>query len=68
MKEIVDIIFQTSGSLEGIVLILVCNPTVQAKAQQIMDKVLGGERLPNISDRENPELVYIEAIIMEILR
>jgi hypothetical protein len=47
---------------------MVCNPTIQKKAQEVMDKVLYGERLPGFSDRENPELIYIEALLMEIYR
>jgi hypothetical protein len=47
---------------------MICNPTVQTKAQQVVDKVFGSERLPDISDRENPELVYIEALLMEVYR
>jgi hypothetical protein len=59
---------QTSAHLESFVLLMVCNPTVQSKAQKIIDKVLGGERLPDISDRENPEMVYIEAVLLELYR
>jgi hypothetical protein len=57
-----------TSSLESFVLMMVCNPTIQTKAQQIVDKVFNWGRLPIISDRENPELVYIEALLMEIYR
>ena len=42
------------------------NPHVVRKAQTELDKVVGDERLPDFSDREN--LPYISAIVKEVLR
>jgi cytochrome P450 len=41
-------------------------PEVQRKAQDEIDRVIGGGRLPNFEDRQN--LPYIDAIVKEILR
>ena len=42
------------------------NPRVAGKAQEELDRVLGGERLPDFSDQEN--LPYISAIVKELFR
>ena len=42
------------------------NPHVVKKAQEQLDRVLGGERLPDFSDQEH--LPYISAIIKETYR
>jgi hypothetical protein len=47
---------------------MICYPEVQRKAQQALHDVLHGERMPDFSDRDRPELVYLEAILMEVLR
>ncbi|KAJ3874144.1 cytochrome P450, partial [Lentinula edodes] len=39
--------------------------SVQKKAQEELDRVVGRDRLPNLSDR--PNLPYIEAILKEVL-
>lgn len=44
---------------------MVLHPEVQRKAQEELDRVLGGA-LPNFSHRES--LPYIEAIVKEVLR
>lgn len=43
-------------------------PHVQARAQAEVDSVIGpaGQRLPSFSDR--PDLPYVEAIVLELLR
>ena len=41
-------------------------PEVQARAQEEIDRVVGHDRLPDFSDRDN--LPYVEAILMETLR
>jgi cytochrome P450 len=41
-------------------------PEVQRKAQEEIDRVIGGDRLPTSSDR--PNLPYIEATVKEVLR
>ncbi|KAF9022157.1 cytochrome P450 [Hymenopellis radicata] len=55
-----------SGTLIAFVLAMVSNPDVQRKAQEEIDRVVGRERLPQLSDR--PSLPYIEAILREALR
>ena len=42
------------------------NPEVMKKAQEELDRVVGKERLPDFSDRDN--LPYIDALIKELLR
>ena len=42
------------------------NPHVSRKAQNELDRVLGGERLPDFSDQER--LPYISAITKELFR
>ena len=42
------------------------NPHVVGKAQEELDRVLGGERLPDFSDQE--DLPYICAIVKELFR
>lgn len=45
---------------------MVLHPEIQAKAQDEIDRVLGGHRLPDFDDR--PNLPYIEAVFLETLR
>ena len=45
---------------------MMLHPEIQKKAQSLIDKVTGGERLPTFSDRN--ALPYIEAILSEVLR
>ena len=42
------------------------HPHVARKAQEELDRVVGNERLPELSDREN--LPYISALLKELLR
>jgi cytochrome P450 len=42
------------------------NPHVARKAQEELDRVVGGDRLPDLSDQE--DLPYISAILKELLR
>lgn len=42
------------------------NPDKQRLAQEEIDKVLGGDRLPTVNDR--PSLPYIAALIKEVMR
>lgn len=41
-------------------------PDVQRKAQQELDAVLGGDRLPQCEDRDN--LPYVNALVKEVFR
>jgi cytochrome P450 len=42
------------------------HPEVLLKAREEVDRVVGTERLPTLADRD--KLVYIDAIVKEILR
>ena len=42
------------------------HPDIQKKAQEEIDTVIGNDRLPEISDRD--DLPYIVAILKEVLR
>ncbi|KAL6867809.1 cytochrome P450 [Trichoderma novae-zelandiae] len=56
----------TVSSLMAFVLAMVLNPDVQQKAQEEIDRVVGPDRLPSESDREN--LPYVDGIVKEALR
>lgn len=45
---------------------MVLHPDVQAKAQAEIDALLGGSRLPEMSDRES--MPYVCCIVKEVLR
>ncbi|KZT12900.1 p450-domain-containing protein [Laetiporus sulphureus 93-53] len=45
---------------------MICYPDVQRKAQEEIDTVIGGERLPELADRER--LPYVNAVCLEVLR
>ena len=45
---------------------LALHPKVQKKAQTELDSVIGRDRLPDLTDRD--DLVYVQAVIMESLR
>lgn len=47
-------------------LAMVLHPDVQLRAREEIDRVVGGDRLPNVKDREN--LPYIEAVLKEAFR
>lgn len=42
------------------------HPNIARKAQEELDRVVGNERLPEPSDREN--LPYVSALLKELLR
>jgi len=52
--------------LQTFLLAMVRNPKVFKKAQDELDRVVGKDRLPDFSDKDN--LPYINAIIKEVLR
>ncbi|KAK5996404.1 Cytochrome P450 monooxygenase CLM2 [Cladobotryum mycophilum] len=56
----------TMTVLTNFLLSMVLHPEVQRKAQEEIDRVTGGSRLPRLEDREN--LPYVEAIATETLR
>ena len=57
---------KTSASIKSFLLAATLHPEVVRLAQQELDEVLGGERLPDFSDK--PQLPYISAIVKEVLR
>ncbi|KAH9945705.1 cytochrome P450 [Amylocystis lapponica] len=56
----------TVATLATLILALLLFPEVQRKAQEELDRVVGSNRLPDLSDQ--PALPYITAIIKETLR
>lgn len=54
------------SSLHNFMLAMVLYPDVQKRAREEVDRVTGGERLPTVEDRN--ELVYVEAVLKEVLR
>ena len=52
--------------MEAFFLTMALHPHVVRKAQEELDKVVGNERLPELSDWES--LPYISALIKELLR
>ena len=57
---------QTVAALETFFLAMTVNPSVQRKAQEEIDRVLGSGQLPTVSCRE--KLPYINAVVKEALR
>ncbi|KAK7682349.1 hypothetical protein QCA50_014554 [Cerrena zonata] len=47
-------------------LAMTLHPSIQVKAQQEIDRVIGTDRLPTLADRQ--DLSYIEAIVKEVFR
>ena len=45
---------------------MLLNPDVQRKAQEELDRVVGSDRLPHFTDRDN--LPYLEAVVKELMR
>ena len=45
---------------------MMCFPEVQKRAQEEIDRVIGGDRLASYPDR--PSLPYTDAVITEVLR
>jgi cytochrome P450 len=56
----------TVSAITTLVLAMVLYPDVQRKAQEEIDRVIGTDRLPLMTDR--PHLPYIEALYKEVLR
>jgi len=56
----------TKTVLQAFFLAMVLNPEVVKKAQEELDRVVGGDHLPGLADRVN--LPYIDALIKEVLR
>lgn len=45
---------------------MLLHPNVQKKAQEELDRVIGRDRLPELSDRES--LPYVQSIVYETMR
>ena len=45
---------------------MVMHPEVQRKAQEEIDRVIGGGRLPTLADQ--PSLPYVDALVKEVFR
>ncbi|EXJ92437.1 hypothetical protein A1O3_00988 [Capronia epimyces CBS 606.96] len=56
----------TVASLKGFLLAMILFPSAQRKAQDEIDRVVGRDRLPLLSDRDN--LPYINAMVKEVMR
>lgn len=56
----------TSSALNTAILYLTANPSVQAKAREEIDRVIGPSRSPTFND--DTDLPYIRAIVKETLR
>ncbi|KAJ0116179.1 hypothetical protein J7T55_005125 [Diaporthe amygdali] len=54
------------SSISTFFLAMVLHPGVQQKAWEEIDRVVGGDRLPTLNDREN--LPYVEAVLKEVFR
>ncbi|KAH7337957.1 cytochrome P450 [Rhizoctonia solani] len=56
----------STASMIVFILAMTLNQNVLAKAQAEIDKVIGQDRLPDMSDRES--LPYVECVMKEVLR
>jgi cytochrome P450 len=54
----------TSSFLSNLVLILAAYPEVAKKAREEIDRVVGGDRLPQLDDYQN--LPYLQAVVSEV--
>ncbi|XP_072035375.1 cytochrome P450 2U1-like [Amphiura filiformis] len=71
MKAVVHLLFKAGGdtvstTLEWCCLYMMAYPDIQLKIQEEMDSVVGRNRLPRLSDRNN--LPYTRAALLEIQR
>ncbi|BCS04512.1 cytochrome P450 [Aspergillus luchuensis] len=56
----------TVSALSCFFMAMALNPTVQKKAQEEIDRVVGTSRLPDLSDQNN--LPYVNAVFQEVFR
>ncbi|KAF9469732.1 cytochrome P450 [Collybia nuda] len=56
----------TTSNIGTFIYAMTRNPSVQQKAQQEIDNLTGGQRLPNHDDRNS--LPYVEALFREVMR
>jgi cytochrome P450 len=57
---------KTASSLQSFFLAATLHPEMVRLAQKELDEVIGGDRLPDLSDK--PQLPYITAFVKEVLR
>jgi cytochrome P450 len=57
---------QTVSAMTTLFYVMAMNPQVLKKAQEELDRVVGTDRLPAMSDLD--QLPYINAVIKEVLR
>lgn len=62
------ITMQTLAALRSFILAMVRNPDIQRKAQNELDRVVPGDRLPLLADRSIDTLPYLEAVVRETYR
>ncbi|KAF8594597.1 cytochrome P450 [Ceratobasidium sp. AG-I] len=54
------------ATFRAFLIAMILHPEIQARAQAEIDSVLGGNRLPEMSDRN--ELPYLDCILKEVMR
>lgn len=57
---------QTVSAITTFFLAMCTHPEVQRAGQSELDRIVGNERLPTMSDR--PSLPYVNAIVKEVMR
>lgn len=57
---------QTASALLIIIFAMLMNPDAQLRAQEEIDSLTNGERLPTFEDRE--KLPYVQALLDECFR
>ena len=57
---------QTSGAILVFLIVMAQHPEIQKRAQKELDTVIGSNRLPLVSDRD--DLPYVNAVAKEVLR
>jgi len=64
--KITELQCQTIAVIEAFFLAMLHYPDVYRKAQEEIDRIIGREWLPNLTDRGS--LPYLEALVMELYR
>ncbi|KZS91081.1 cytochrome P450 [Sistotremastrum niveocremeum HHB9708] len=58
----------TAAQIYFFFLLMILHPEVQRRAQSELDKVLCGERLPSLRDRQDGVLPYVDVLVKELIR
>ncbi|KZS91084.1 cytochrome P450 [Sistotremastrum niveocremeum HHB9708] len=58
----------TVAAIYSFFLAMASFPEIQKRAQSELDRVLLGERLPTLQDRQDGTLPYIDALVKEVIR